>query len=121
MEKEESKEFRIETSFKDELARVQREYLSENITDDEIFALSSNVLCVVTNAMLAATYDNKALMRLLSFYLINSDEGVEVKKSVSDEVAHFVQLADCIANHSTEIRIINAALDGYEDGQDLTK
>lgn len=117
MGKGENDGFRVETSFKDELARVQREYFTKNITDDEIFILNSDVLCVVTNAMLAATYDNKALTRLLSFYLMNSDDGVEVKKSVSDEVAHFVQLADCIANHSTELRIINAALDLYEDGQ----
>lgn len=115
------KEFRIETSFKNELARSQREYLTANITDDEIFALNSEILCAVTAELTKGDYDSKALVKLLSFYLMHSDDCADIKKRVSEEVALFVGMADCVANRQTELRIIHEALDCYEDGQDWAR
>lgn len=105
----------IETNFKKELAKVQREYFSKDITDDEIFALNSNILCSVTSTLVINNYDNMALTKLLAFYLMNSEDGEDIKKAMADEVQQFVRLADCINGNRTELQIINAALDNYEE------
>lgn len=109
------KEWRIETSFKNALVECQKGFLTESLTDNEIFPLDGQTLCTVMEQLTSAPLESDVLVKLLAFYLMNSDDDKEKKKMISEDVAAFVRLADCVANRQTELRVINAAFVSFED------
>jgi len=106
----------IETEFKNCLARAQRSYFSAHLDDDEIFQLNLDILGGMVQSVLAG-YKSSVLVKLLSFYLINSKDCKEAKEEISKEVEKFVEFAKDASSNQTEMYVLDAALTDFYDGK----
>lgn len=103
----------IETEFKKELAKAQRSYFSANITDDEIFQLNMEILSTMIHTLLGG-YSSAMLVKLLGYYLTNSNDKKEVKQEIADETKKYIELSDMINSNKTELYVLDEALTGFE-------
>lgn len=104
----------IETEFKKELAKAQRSYFTTNITDDEIFQLNMEILSGIVDTILR-DYDASMLVKVLSYYLINSTDTYDVKEKISDQIRKFVEFATKANRNRTELLVLDEALTAFED------
>lgn len=105
----------IETEFKKALVKAQRSYFTTNISDDEIFQLNMDILSNLTHTLLG-DYSPVTLVKILSYYLINSNDNKELKKEISEKTNKFVEFANNIGKNRTELYVLDEALTGFEDG-----
>lgn len=102
----------IKTNFQEELIKAQREQ-SDEITDEQAVIDNMKVL----HGIVALSFNNldiSALMRMLSLFLIHSedfDKGVVAEKA--NEIA---QLLEYIKENKQALSVINDALTGFSEG-----
>jgi len=104
----------IETDFKKGLVEAQKSYFTSNITDDEIFELNMEILGGMVHTMLA-DYSLSTLVKVLSYYLINSVGNYETKEKTSEEISKFIEFANTVKVNSTELLVFDAALMGFQE------
>lgn len=102
----------IRTDFQDELMKAQREHTAD-LTDEQSVIESMKVL----HSVVALTFndlDISALTRMLSAYLIHSDDCD--KNVVAEKANEFVIFAEYINGKKSELSVIDNALTGFEEG-----
>ena len=99
-----------ELDFKEVVINDCKQYLSENLTDDEIF---DSVILYSINALdgvLGLCFDFSAMQDILAFYLLNSKECDAIKKRYADSANKFVDAAQIILRHEIQLGVLSKAL-----------
>jgi len=103
----------IETEFKKELVKAQRSYFTTNITDDEIFQLNMDILSNLAHTLIS-DYSLSTLSKLLSYYLINSNDDKDIKQKISNDINKYIEFSDKVNRNRMELYILDEALTGFE-------
>nr|WP_302831801.1 hypothetical protein [uncultured Bacteroides sp.] len=99
-----------ELDFKETVVNDCKQYLSENLTDNEIYR---NVLTYSFDALdgiLGLGFDFTAMQEVLAFYLLNSDECNDAKRSNVSCVGNFIEAAQIILRNNVQLGILNKAI-----------
>lgn len=99
-----------ELDFKEMVVDNCKNYLSENISDNESY---KNVLDYSTDALdglLGLGFDFAAMQDVLTFYLLNSKECNEIKRENAAHVSKFVDAAQIIVRGNVYLGVLNKAL-----------
>jgi len=92
--------------------KSRKDFFTANISDDEIFQLSMEILGGMVHTILE-DYSVPTLVKVLGYYLINSVDTYEVKERVSREIGKFIEFAEKANINKGEMYILESALTDF--------
>lgn len=99
-----------ELDFKEVVVNDCKNYLSENLNDDEIYRNILTYSADALDGLLGLGFDFAAIQDVLAFYLLNSKECYEIKRENAAHVSRFVDAAQIIVRQNIQLGVLNKAL-----------
>lgn len=95
-----------EPNFRELIVNHFRNYLSEHLTDEDIYETMIDRAEEVLNIIYGVDIDVESLQKLINFYLINSNDCKEMKELTAHHTIAILGFADTKRAYSNEIGIL---------------
>ena len=106
---------KVDYDFMDMIVHNHKQHTVKNLTDDEICESNLALLASALDDITMIHFDMESMWRVLSFYLLNSNECIGVKTLVADHVRSFIKAAQILSNCELQLGVLCETL------HDMTK
>ena len=99
-----------ELDFKEAVVNDCKNYLSEHLTNDEIYRNIVTYSADALDSILGLGFDFAIMQNVLVFYLLNSKDSEDIKRENASRISNFTDAAQIIVRGNIQLGILNKAL-----------